>query len=555
MDLPVVKRDFVQAGDRRVHYRIAGEGPPVLLLHQSPRNSAELVPLMQVLARHFLAIAPDTPGYGQSDPVAPPGSEPTIDVFADAVIALLDALGLERVALFGSHTGAIIAVRIASRYPRRITTLVANGILITRPEERSDKADRYLPPLVPQWDGGHLAWLWSRLRDQLVFYPWYRHDPAYRIQWSQSLEEIDASALDLLESGDNYRSAYGAVLTYDIAEDLPSLELPALLVVARTDALSRFVDSYPAVPSCVEVSIVPDFPDVPAATLDFLREQALAPARLRVPDAAHAHRLWSSFVDVADGQIHLRRAPADGGRTLLVLHDLGSSAAALEPMLRGMVGRRPLVAPDLPGHGESSRVGATTPDELAQVLVQVLEALGVVEFDVAAVGASAGIALSLRRQCAGRRVRMALIEPVPAPAVDARAFARALVPDLTADYAGSHLLRAWIQLRDRTLYFPWHDRSGAAQLPQGRPPRPVEQQRALVDLLKSRDGYAAQLEAALPAVDLVGPDLQNVPLLARPGAAIRRLGVPLLDLPEETFQWGTAVLRALDAPEPGPPGA
>ncbi|MFO1426382.1 MAG: hypothetical protein U1F11_05305 [Steroidobacteraceae bacterium] len=41
---------------------------------------------MQVLAPHFLVIAPDTPGYGQSDPVAAAGSEPTIDVFADAVI-------------------------------------------------------------------------------------------------------------------------------------------------------------------------------------------------------------------------------------------------------------------------------------------------------------------------------------------------------------------------------------------------------------------------------------------------------------------------------------
>lgn len=233
MNLPVIRRGFAQVGERRVHFRMAGAGPPVVLLHQSPRSSAELVPLMRVLAPHFLVIAPDTPGYGQSDPVMPSGAEPTIDVFADALIGLLDALGLGRVALYGSHTGAIIATRIASRHPRRIAALVANGILMTSPEERSDKADRYLPPLVPQWDGGHLAWLWSRLRDQLVFYPWYRHDPAYRIQWTQSLEETDASALDLLESGDNYRGAYGAVLTYDIAEDLPTLSMPTLMVVAK----------------------------------------------------------------------------------------------------------------------------------------------------------------------------------------------------------------------------------------------------------------------------------------------------------------------------------
>lgn len=556
MNTPVIRRGFAQVGERRVHYRVAGEGPPAVLLHQSPRNSSELVPLMKVLAPHFLVIAPDTPGYGQSDPVAPSGSEPTIDVFADALIGLLDALGLERVALFGSHTGAIIAVRVASRHPRHIAALVANGILMTSPEERSDKADRYLPPLVPRWDGGHLAWLWSRLRDQLVFYPWYRHDPAYRIQWSQSLEEIDAAALDLLESGNDYRGAYGAVLTYDIAEDLPSLELPTLLVVAKPDALSRFVDAYPPMPSCVEVSVVPDFPDVATATLAFLRRQRLAPAVLQTPRGpARANGLQAGFVDLVHGQLRLLHAGADEGRMLLVLHDLGSSAAALEPMLRGLAGRRPLLAPDLPGHGESEQQDATSPDELARVLVQALDVLEIAEFDLVTIGASAAIAQSLRRSCGARMLRMALIEPLPLPPGDVRAFARALVPDLAPDSAGSHLLRAWTYLRDRALYFPWHDRSGAAQLAPGRPPRPVPQQRALIDLLKSRACHAAQLEAALAALDLAGPELRSVPRLARRGAAIRRFESRVLDLPEEPYQWGARLLRALEAAELSPPGA
>ncbi len=550
MDIPVIKRGFAYVGERRVHFRAAGGGPPVVLLHQSPRSSAELVPLMQVLARHFRVIAPDTPGYGQSDPVAPSSSEPTIDAFADALVGLLDVLGLERVALFGSHTGAIIAVRIAARHPRRIAALVANGILMTSPEERSDKADRYLPPLVPQWDGGHLAWLWSRLRDQLVFYPWYKHDPSCRIQWSQTLEEIDASALDLLESGDNYRGAYGAVLTYDIAEDLPSLALPTLLVVARPDALSRFVAAYPVMPPCVEVEVVADFPDVGTATLEFLRRQSLAPAPARLPAPATPDRLVSGFVDVAGGQLHLRRAPGTEGVPLLVLHDLGSSATALEPLLRGLVGGRPLVAPDLPGHGESDRLGATTPAEIAARLAEALDAAGIGEFDVAAIGASAALAAALRKALGTRLRRTALIEPLPSLAGDAAALARALLPDLVADSAGSHLARAWMYLRDRSLYFPWHERTAAAQLALGRPPRPVEQHRALIDLLKSRDGCRAQLEAALADPGIASETAAGrtaTVLLARRGAAIRLTGVPVRDLPDEKFQWGARLLRALDS--------
>jgi hypothetical protein len=150
---------------------------------------------------------------------------------------------------------------------------------------------------------------------------------------------------------------------------------------------------------------------------------------------------------------------------------------------------------------------------------------------------------------------MALIEPLPLPPGDVRAFAPALVPDLAPDSAGAHLLRAWTYLRDRALYFPWHDRSSAAQLAQGRPPRPVPQQRALIDLLKSRACHAAQLEAALAALDLAGPELRSVPRLARRGAAIRRFESRVLDLPEEPYQWGARLLRALEAAELSPPGA
>ncbi len=551
----VILRDFVYVGERPVHYRIAGEGPPVILLHQSPRNSAELVPLMRILAHHFLVIAPDTPGYGQSGPVAPSPSEPDIDVFADAVIALLDALGLDRAALFGSHTGAIIAVRVASRYPDRISALVANGILMTRAEERSDKADRYLPPLVPQWDGGHLAWLWSRLRDQLAYYPWYRHDPAFRIHWPQSLEEIDASAIDLIEAGDDYRGAYGAVLSYDIAEDLTSLERPTLLVVARTDALSRFVASYPPVPGCVEVSLVADFPQVPEATLAFLLRQCLAPAALRRSVDGPRPGLRSSFMGIGAGQLHLRRSAPVAGRPVLFLHDLGSSASALDPVLRGIAGRRPLLAPDLPGHAESDDFGATTPDELGAVMAALLDALDVQEFDVVAVGASAAIATAMRRALRDRVCGQIAIDPLLRPQGNLREFSRALTPDLAADSAGSHLLRGWMYLRDRALYFPWHDRSAAAQLAGGRPPRPVERQRALLDLLKSRGSLPAQLEAALAATrdaDLAAPAVR---VLATPGAAIRLGGLPAGALPDERFQWGARVLRALEQGPVTPAGA
>ena len=72
MTSQAIARGFLTLPGRQVHYRRAGSGPPVVLLHQSPKTSEELVPLIAVLAEHFTVFAPDTPGYGLSDPIAAP---------------------------------------------------------------------------------------------------------------------------------------------------------------------------------------------------------------------------------------------------------------------------------------------------------------------------------------------------------------------------------------------------------------------------------------------------------------------------------------------------
>ena len=91
-----VTRHFVTIdgrwGPRQVHYRRAGQGPVVVLLHQSPQSSREFIPLMQRWALHFTLIAPDTPGYGQSDPLGP--ATVGIDMLATALGECIDALGL-----------------------------------------------------------------------------------------------------------------------------------------------------------------------------------------------------------------------------------------------------------------------------------------------------------------------------------------------------------------------------------------------------------------------------------------------------------------------------
>ncbi len=539
----LVRRAFATLGERQVHYRLAGDGPPVLLLHQSPASSAELEPLMRQLAPRFCVIAPDTPGYGHSDPLGPADAQLGIDAYADALAALLDALGLQRAALFGSHTGAIIATRFAARHPGRVSALVANGILLNSAEERAELCAHYFPPFVPDWSGSHLAWLWSRLRDQLVYYPWYQRQAARRIEWPMTLAEIETAAQDLLNAGEHYRGAYRAVLDYDIAPDLPRLQMPSCLMVASTDALALYVPQYPPASERLSIKLLPDFDALPAAVEQFLLAQPPQAGATLAADVPRRYGPGSQMLVVQGLQIHLRRQSAAHGRPLLLLHEPGSSARALDGLLASLGGARPLLAPDLPGHGLSDDGALFHPDELADFLLALLQQLGINgAVDVLAEGAGAATALALARRVPGMGVT--LCNPRALAAEELPQLRQHLPPSLDADSAGSQLLRAWTYLKDRELYSPWCERRAATALAGTAPPTPAQLQRRLTDLLRARATFPQQLEAAWRAAPWEALAASGARVLALPGHAAHTRLQGVQTLPVEASGCAAVLLSA-----------
>ena len=108
-----------------LHYRVAGDGPPLFALHPSPLDSAFLAPLMARLATHATVIAPDTPGFGFSDPV--PGPIRDLAPCVRAMSALRAALGLAQVGVYGSATGAQIAVEWAKSEPEALSGVMLDN--------------------------------------------------------------------------------------------------------------------------------------------------------------------------------------------------------------------------------------------------------------------------------------------------------------------------------------------------------------------------------------------------------------------------------------------
>jgi pimeloyl-ACP methyl ester carboxylesterase len=228
-----IRRSYADTPSGRLHYAECGSPrarKTVVLLHQTPRSWDEYREVLPLLARAGLrAVAPDTPGYGASDPV-----EPSVEAWAAAVVELVDALRLGTVALVGHHTGGVIALEVAARAPERVSALVLSSTPLVDEEFRGrphgvDEVDR-------DADGGHLVALW---RGRRRFYPAGRPDLLERF------------VRDALTAGlERTAAGHQAVRAYRMEDRLAAVSAPVRLVGATADPygyphLERLLDRLP----------------------------------------------------------------------------------------------------------------------------------------------------------------------------------------------------------------------------------------------------------------------------------------------------------------------
>jgi pimeloyl-ACP methyl ester carboxylesterase len=112
-----------------VFYREAGEpdAPTLLLLHGFPSASHMFRELIPLLADRFHLIAPDLPGFGNTD--MPPRADfgYTFEHITDVIDRLTAVLGLGRFGLYVFDYGAAVGFRIATRHPERVTAIISQN--------------------------------------------------------------------------------------------------------------------------------------------------------------------------------------------------------------------------------------------------------------------------------------------------------------------------------------------------------------------------------------------------------------------------------------------
>ncbi len=115
--------EHLEVGGRRLHCRrsLDGDGVPIVHLHGFAISGAYLMPTARLLAERWVNVVPDLPGYGRSE-----RREHVLDIPAlgEAVVAVLDALGIERAVLLGNSMGCPVALEVAHAAPERVHGLV-----------------------------------------------------------------------------------------------------------------------------------------------------------------------------------------------------------------------------------------------------------------------------------------------------------------------------------------------------------------------------------------------------------------------------------------------
>jgi pimeloyl-ACP methyl ester carboxylesterase len=111
---------YVDTGKVRLHAVIGGDGPPLLLVHGWPQTWYAWRMVMPALSRDFEVIAVDQRGIGLSDK---PHDGYDTGTLANDLVALMDALGHQRFAVYGTDTGMPIAYALAADHPERLERL------------------------------------------------------------------------------------------------------------------------------------------------------------------------------------------------------------------------------------------------------------------------------------------------------------------------------------------------------------------------------------------------------------------------------------------------
>jgi len=220
--MPVVK-----VGDINMHYEIHGEGEPLVLIMGLGGDTTKWFRILPAFSKEYRVIAFDNRGAGKTDK---PAIIYTMEMMADDIAGLLDAINIDSAHIFGISLGGMIAQNFALRYPDRIISLVLGCTRCggTHSIMNATGGGSVLDPSRLETMSAE-----QRAREMLPFL------------WSQEfidgnpglVEEQIALSIENPPDPVGYTMQLEAANTHDTYDRLPDIKLPTLVIAGDADRL------------------------------------------------------------------------------------------------------------------------------------------------------------------------------------------------------------------------------------------------------------------------------------------------------------------------------
>ena len=248
----LINRFFVRTKQGLIHYRSCGiqadsqsngkNNPrPLFMLHPSPASSRFLEPLMTHLAHDRFVIAPDTPGNGDSEPLL--NDIPSMIDYAQAMLELAEQLEFDDIDIYGSHTGAHIAIEAALQKPEFVNKIILDGVVLLSDQDRDEYLQKYAPPQQIDQTGSQFHWAWNYMRDQMIFAPHFRKDAEHiRAGGDLSAKTLHLLTLELLKNIETYHLAYHAVFKHNIRNRAQLVNTDTLVLREKGGVLNKYAN-------------------------------------------------------------------------------------------------------------------------------------------------------------------------------------------------------------------------------------------------------------------------------------------------------------------------
>ena len=231
-----MKRGYADTPLGQIHYTTAGQGEPLLLLHQTG-SSRHFWKLMPLLAEKYRTYSPDNLGSGNSDPL-PPNVQ--IADLARSIIDFMDFLGIQKAHIFGFHTGNKIGTEMAVAWPSRVDRLILCGHThsIMAEHEALNAALRAvvassLRKFEPEPDGSHLVKQWAADYASVTNLWW---DPAMftlKNLTPELFQRRKERVLDYLQLR-NVAEVYRAIFAFDLGARMREIKAKTLIIEVAT---------------------------------------------------------------------------------------------------------------------------------------------------------------------------------------------------------------------------------------------------------------------------------------------------------------------------------